>query len=997
MKSGTQKPPLAPKPKLSPLQPGAPSDRSLGSSHKVKPRLAPKPDLSELNSKPVASKIPSNAVGKSPPEPNWDRILPVCLCSQQNCRCVRDSHVNGTLQQVKGPQNGKTASPERKADRAKRAIAHASTLNGRLENRRAPRGTSPALGVRVGREITQDRAAPVPEADANVSEQKQQPVIPRKPSPVPVPRRLKTTWLAHQEKAEDETLIQEGRRRVQELKVSSEGKGVTLTAAGKGASPAPTPRKKSHLVTSPAPSPLQNNLDEEEDLGCDVNAGQTEMEQSVDEEGEGEARRTSDRDGRDSSLRSCGPDHPNDGAPELVPRSNSPTAWLKKTQSLEVEEDLKSGASVENQTTVTRDLPPLPGNRSRTATRRPGSFSAADSVCSQGARKSFRKRLDLRLSAMMLSKVTAKGSQTAESGQRDGPQNVRGALGAGGGFSRPLVGLEQSVDGDERDLDYENICHYEEVSDYENVYFGGSEGSGTTWQSLDDDGGGIYEYPEAYLSPDENADDDDDGSSADEDASDADFTPPFSDEDDWSLSSHDDVAHSEENALQSGPRMSKSHHVATEIMTSEKVFVDVLKLLHVDFRDAVAKASRQSDKAVIEDGVLNQILYYLPQLYQLNRDLLRELRSRLAKWDEKEQVADIFVKKGPYLKMYSAYIRQFDKNVALLEEHSKKNAAFAGVVRQFEASPRCANLALKHYLLKPVQRIPQYQLLFRGGQFCATFSANHEPFNARCDRPTSKTTSPEPSRENGTVLVALSEESVRRLCRLQGHASRPRRRRRGRESRQRHHEARGQLPETDGGPVQAERPSRDRRARPDLPEGGRPQQAVPESHAAQNVLPVQRHPAVHHARSVGSVQVEQLAVSGGDEGEQTEPGGPPERVHHRERGALLHSLCQFASRERRVAGGPLRRRRRLHQEKDQLHIRKILPRAPTERRRRSSGQQSADLDPGPARHHVHDLHLRVHSDVEAAPLSGLRQGGVPILFVQQAKPRVPQEPVCKSV
>lgn len=33
------------------------------------------------------------------------------------------------------------------------------------------------------------------------------------------------------------------------------------------------------------------------------------------------------------------------------------------------------------------------------------------------------------------------------------------------------------------------------------------------------------------------------------------------------------------------------------------------------------------------------------------------------------------------------------------------------MVREFEASPRCANLALKHYLLKPIQRIPQYQLL----------------------------------------------------------------------------------------------------------------------------------------------------------------------------------------------------------------------------------------------------------------------------------------------
>ena len=31
-----------------------------------------------------------------------------------------------------------------------------------------------------------------------------------------------------------------------------------------------------------------------------------------------------------------------------------------------------------------------------------------------------------------------------------------------------------------------------------------------------------------------------------------------------------------------------------------------------------------------------------------------------------------------------------------------------------QASPRCANLALKHYLLKPVQRIPQYQLLLTG-------------------------------------------------------------------------------------------------------------------------------------------------------------------------------------------------------------------------------------------------------------------------------------------
>lgn len=52
--------------------------------------------------------------------------------------------------------------------------------------------------------------------------------------------------------------------------------------------------------------------------------------------------------------------------------------------------------------------------------------------------------------------------------------------------------------------------------------------------------------------------------------------------------------------------------------------------------------------------------------------------------DENAQLADIFLNRGPYLKMYSTYIREFDKNVALLEEQSKKNPAFGAVVREFE-------------------------------------------------------------------------------------------------------------------------------------------------------------------------------------------------------------------------------------------------------------------------------------------------------------------------
>lgn len=34
--------------------------------------------------------------------------------------------------------------------------------------------------------------------------------------------------------------------------------------------------------------------------------------------------------------------------------------------------------------------------------------------------------------------------------------------------------------------------------------------------------------------------------------------------------------------------------------------------------------------------------------------------------------------------MYSTYIREYDKNVVVLEEQSKKNPAFGAVVREFE-------------------------------------------------------------------------------------------------------------------------------------------------------------------------------------------------------------------------------------------------------------------------------------------------------------------------
>ena len=52
--------------------------------------------------------------------------------------------------------------------------------------------------------------------------------------------------------------------------------------------------------------------------------------------------------------------------------------------------------------------------------------------------------------------------------------------------------------------------------------------------------------------------------------------------------------------------------------------------------------------------------------------------------DTKKGIADIFVKKGPFLKLYTSYIRDFETMTATLDEAVKKHSAFQAALKEFE-------------------------------------------------------------------------------------------------------------------------------------------------------------------------------------------------------------------------------------------------------------------------------------------------------------------------
>ncbi|XP_019753136.1 FYVE, RhoGEF and PH domain-containing protein 6 [Hippocampus comes] len=345
-------------------------------------------------------------------------------------------------------------------------------------------------------------------------------------------------------------------------------------------------------------------------------------------------------------------------------------------------------------------VPPKSRAPSLGGKQRAQSFSAADLATRLDPSKrslSFRKLLELGVSVKMLPKLLAKGGHSLDCAQAESKPAER---------PNSCIGEVSFGTGDDGSVEYENVPLYEEIPEYMNLPFHG-------W-SRDGEASDVYEAQDPYRKFQEDRCASDwprkDVPSEEEEEDEDEEVRSWDEEDNSSSSSKEHVGEADRR-LEDETKRKKVAHIAQEIMSSEKVFVDVLKLLHIDFRDAVAKATRQNGKPVVDERVLSQVLYYLPQLYQLNKDLLRELEERVAHWSEHQRLADIFVQKGPYLKMYSTYIRQFDDNVALLDEQCRKNPPFAAVLREFEMSARCASLALKHYLLKPVQRIPQYQML----------------------------------------------------------------------------------------------------------------------------------------------------------------------------------------------------------------------------------------------------------------------------------------------
>ncbi|NXN27432.1 FGD5 protein, partial [Nycticryphes semicollaris] len=176
-------------------------------------------------------------------------------------------------------------------------------------------------------------------------------------------------------------------------------------------------------------------------------------------------------------------------------------------------------------------------------------------------------------------------------------------------------------------------------------------------------------------------------------------------------SSEDESSLGDPSLVNKKEGQSRAYLIAQELMSSEKVYVEMLQLLCVDFYEAILKVLGEEDEKEQEEVKLKQGLSELPEIYELHQDILGELEERVLKWQEHQNVADVFLSRKSRLNHHTAYIMQFDRNLALLDETCLKYSQLATAIQEFEQSSGGSPQSVKHQLLKVVQRVFQYRVL----------------------------------------------------------------------------------------------------------------------------------------------------------------------------------------------------------------------------------------------------------------------------------------------
>eukprot|EP01125_Pyxidicula_operculata_P007443 TRINITY_DN2533_c0_g1_i1.p1 TRINITY_DN2533_c0_g1~~TRINITY_DN2533_c0_g1_i1.p1 ORF type:complete len:1306 (-),score=461.85 TRINITY_DN2533_c0_g1_i1:247-4164(-) len=156
-------------------------------------------------------------------------------------------------------------------------------------------------------------------------------------------------------------------------------------------------------------------------------------------------------------------------------------------------------------------------------------------------------------------------------------------------------------------------------------------------------------------------------------------------------------------------RMKRRLNIAREILTTEKTYVKGLHCL----TDIYLKDLRTIPADVLPSQTAKTIFSNSEVIYKYNTLILSQIQKRMENWyREKMQIGDIFVKMADFLKVYTAYVNNYNQAFQSIIQYSSHPIVQASLVKS-QQHEEVNGMDLMSFLIMPVQRLPRYVLLLR--------------------------------------------------------------------------------------------------------------------------------------------------------------------------------------------------------------------------------------------------------------------------------------------
>ncbi|XP_026142825.1 rho guanine nucleotide exchange factor 17 [Carassius auratus] len=165
-------------------------------------------------------------------------------------------------------------------------------------------------------------------------------------------------------------------------------------------------------------------------------------------------------------------------------------------------------------------------------------------------------------------------------------------------------------------------------------------------------------------------------------------------------------------SLKAKPRVDMRRHVIMTLLDTEQSYVESLRTL---IQGYMKPLKHPENSPLCDPSLVDEMFYQIPEILEHHEQFLEQVRDCVNQWHDKQTIGHVLIQsfsKEILANIYSAYIDNFMNAKDAVRIAKEAKPAFLKFLEQSMRENK-EKQALGDLMIKPVQRIPRYELLVK--------------------------------------------------------------------------------------------------------------------------------------------------------------------------------------------------------------------------------------------------------------------------------------------